>query len=111
VLVAQSNKRIIGFIHYIVHEDIIDGGPNAFISANYVAYGHRGRGVGTLLLKEMIKDTLARGAVGVETSTIHARAKKFYEMQHFKQTLGDIPEVFLELDMQEYLRAKKARAR
>ena len=111
VLVAQSNKRIIGFIHYIMHEDIIDGGPNSFISANYVSSRDRGRGVGTLLLKEVIKDSLARGAVGVETSTIHARAKKFYERQHFKQTLGDIPEVFLELDIQEYLRAKKARPR
>ena len=111
ILVAQSNKRIVGFIHYMMHEDVIDGGPNAFISANYVSSGHRGRGVGTLLLKEMIKDSLARGAVGVETSTIHARAKKFYERQHFKQTLGDIPEVFLELDIQEYLRANKARTR
>ena len=109
VLVAQSNKRIIGFIHYIIHEDIIDGGPNAFISANYVSSGHRGRGVGTLLLKEMIKDSLARGAVGVETSTIHARAKRFYEKHHFKQTMGDIAEVFLELDIPEYSSAGKAR--
>ena len=109
LLVAQSNKRIIGFIHYIIHEDIIDGGPNAFISANYVSSGHRGRGVGTLLLKEMIKDSLARGAVGVETSTIHDRAKRFYEKHHFKQTMGDIAEVFLELDIPEYSSAGKAR--
>ncbi len=94
-----------------MHEDIIDGGPNAFISANYVSTRHRGKGVGTLLLKEMIRDSLARGAVGVETSTIHGRAMKFYERHHFKQTLGDMPEVFLELDIQEYLRADKARAR
>src|SRR3989449_11781737 len=111
VLVAQHNKRIVGFIHYIMHEDVIDGGPNAFVSANYVSSKHRGKGVGTLLLAGMIKDSRARGAVGVETSTIHARAKKFYERQHFKQTLGDIAEVFLELDIPEYLRAKKARTR
>src|SRR3989442_432079 len=108
VLVAQSSKRIVGFIHCIMHEDIIDGGPNAFISANYVSSKHRGKGIGTLLIQEMIKDSLARGAVGVETSTIHTRAKKFYERQHFKQTLGDIAEVFLELDIPEHLRAKKA---
>ena len=111
VLVAQHNKRIVGFIHYIMHEDIIDGGPNAFISANYVSSKHRGKGVGSLLIQELIKDSLARGAVGVETSTIHARAKKFYEKHHFKQTLGDIGEVFLELDITEYLGAKKARTR
>ena len=111
VLVAQSSNRIVGFIHYIMHEDIIDGGPNAFISANYVSSKHRGKGVGSLLIQELIKDSLARGAVGVETSTIHARAKKFYEKHHFKQTLGDIGEVFLELDITEYLGAKKARTR
>ena len=98
MLVAQSGNGLVGFIHYIIHEDIIDGGPNAFISANYVSSKHRGKGVGTLLLQEMIKDSLERGAVGVETSTIHARAKKFYEKQHFKQTFGDIAEVFLELE-------------
>src|SRR5882672_6691847 len=106
LLVAQSDRgRIVGFIHYIMHEDVIDGGPNSFISAFYVSSTNRGKGVGTLLLGRMIKDSLARGAVGVETSTIHARAKKFYEKQHFKQTFGDIPEVFLELDIMEYLQA------
>src|SRR5438093_1854529 len=109
VLVAQSSNRIVGFIHYIMHEDIIDGAPNAFISANYVSSRDRGRGVGTLLIQEMIKDSLSRGAVGVETSTIHARAKKFYERHHFKQTMGDIAEVFLELDIPEHSSARKAR--
>src|SRR5207245_5723201 len=107
----NKRNRIVRYINYINHEDIIDGAPNSFISANYVSSRDRGRGVGTLLIREMIKDSLARGAVGVETSTIHARAKKFYERQHFKQTLGDIPEVFLELDIQEYLRANKASPR
>ena len=109
ILVAQSNKRIVGFIHYMMHEDVIDGGPNAFISANYVSSRDRGGGVGTLLLKEMIKDSLARGAVGIETSTIHDRAKRFYEKHHFKQTMGDIAEIFLELDIPEYSSAGKAR--
>jgi GNAT superfamily N-acetyltransferase len=109
VLVAQSGGRIIGFIHYVMHEDIIDGGPNAFVSANYVSSGHRGKGVGTLLLKVMIQDSLARGAVGVEISTIHDRAKNFYEKHHFKQTIGDIAEVFLELDIPEYLQERRSR--
>jgi len=47
------------------------------------------------------------GAVGVETSTIHASAKKLYERHHFKETMGDIGEVFLELDIPEYVKAKK----
>ena len=107
LLVAQSRTRVIGFIHYVMHEDIIDGGPNSFISAFYVSRASRGKGVGTLLLDEAITDSLTRGAVGVETSTIHASAKRLYERNHFKQTMGEIGEVFLELDIPEYLQSKK----
>ena len=109
LLVAETDdSRVVGFIHYVLHEDIIDGGPNAFISAFYVSKAERGKGVGTLLLEQAITNSLARGAVGVETSTIHKRAKQLYERHHFKQTMGDIGEAFLELDIAEYLRAKEA---
>ncbi len=109
VLVGEAGTRLIGFIHYVMHEDIIDGGPNSFISAFYVSPAYRGKGVGTLLLEEAITDSLARGAVGVETSTLHSFAKRLYEKHHFSQTMGEIGEVFLELDIPEYLRATKVR--
>jgi GNAT superfamily N-acetyltransferase len=109
LLVAKVHSRIFGFIHYVMHEDIIDGAPNSFISAFFVTESYRRRGVGTLLLEEAIADSLARGAVGVETSTIHALARKLYERLHFKQTRGDIGEVFLELDLDEYLKSEKRR--
>ncbi|TMI08967.1 GNAT family N-acetyltransferase [Candidatus Bathyarchaeota archaeon] len=107
LLVAEVNNQVIGFIHYVMHEDIIDGGPNSFITAFYVSPAHRGKGTGTRLLEESIADSLSMGAVGVETSTILASAKKLYEKHHFKETFGDIGEVFLELDLPEYLQAKK----
>jgi GNAT superfamily N-acetyltransferase len=107
LLVAENDSRVIGFIHYVMHDDIIDGGLNSFITSFYVSPAYRGRGVGTLLLTEAIGDSLAMGAVGVETSTIHASAKKLYEKHYFKQTMGDIGEVFLELDIPEYLQAKR----
>jgi ribosomal protein S18 acetylase RimI-like enzyme len=90
-----------------MHTDIIDGGTNSFISAFYVTSAYRGRGVGSLLLEEAIKDSLASGAVGLETSTIHAAAKRLYERHHFKQTIGDFGYVFLELDIDEYSKSKK----
>ena len=107
LLVARAGSRVVGFIHYVMHEDVIDGNPNAFISAFHVSEAVRGKGVGSLLLGSAIADSLARGAVGVETSTIHRRARQLYERHHFKQTMGDIGEVFLELDVPEYLQAKK----
>ena len=109
LLVAEVDSRVLGFIHYVIHEDIIDGAPNSFISAFFVTESYRRRGVGRLLLEKAITDSFARGAVGVGTSTIKASARRLYERHHFKQTMGDIGEVFLELDVDEYLKNKKRR--
>jgi GNAT superfamily N-acetyltransferase len=102
VLVAQAGPRVVGFIHFVMHEDVIDGGPNAFITAFYVSPAQRGKGMGSRLLQAAVDDAIERGAVGVETSTIHESAKRFYERHHFKQANGDIAEIFLELDMEEF---------
>jgi GNAT superfamily N-acetyltransferase len=101
ILVAESDSKVIGFIHFVMHEDVIDGGLNALITAFYVSPAYRGEGVGSRLLQAAIDYALKRGAVGVETSTIHESAKRFYERRHFKQAKGDIAEVFLELDIDE----------
>lgn len=108
VAVAQRGSIIVGFTYYVVREDIIDGGPNSFIPALYVAPAYRNKGVGFPLLERAIFDSRSRGVVGIETSTIHSRAKKFYERHRFKQTFGDMGETFLELNVDEYLKAKGA---
>jgi len=36
LLVAETGSKIVGFIHYVMHDDVIDGGANSFISAFYV---------------------------------------------------------------------------
>jgi GNAT superfamily N-acetyltransferase len=105
LLIAEADSIVIGFIHYVMHEDVIDGDPNSFITAFYVTEPYRHKRIGTDLLKYAIDDSIAKGAVGVETSTIHSKAKKLYEKLHFKQTFGDVGEVFLELDVEEYRRA------
>ncbi len=107
LLIAEEAKKPIGFIHYVMHEDIIDGGLNSFITAFYVSPAFRGKGVGSLLLCHAIDDALSKGAVGIETSTIHRSAMKLYEKHYFSQTMGDIPEVFLELDITKYREAKE----
>jgi GNAT superfamily N-acetyltransferase len=84
-LVAEVGSELVGLIHYVMHEDVVDGAPNAFITAFYMSEPYRGRGIGTLLLADAVTDSLTRGAVGVETSTIHPRAKSFYEKRHFRR--------------------------
>lgn len=95
-----------GFIHFVQHEDVIDGAPNAFITALYVQEMFRGEGLGNALLHEAIAASAIRGAAFIETSTLHSRAKAFYERHGFKQVSGDIPESFLELDVARYLGAQ-----
>ena len=107
LFIAATRSRVVGFIHYVMHEDVIDGGPNSLISAFFVSRAYRGKRIGTLLLDAAVSDSLKKGAVGVETSTRHARAKKFYEVHHFEHEKGDIREVFLELDIPQYLKARK----
>ena len=36
LLVADLKGELVGFIHYVMHEDIIDGGLNSFITCFYV---------------------------------------------------------------------------
>jgi hypothetical protein len=36
LLVAEVGSRIIGFIHFVMHEDIIGGASNSFMSAFFV---------------------------------------------------------------------------
>jgi ribosomal protein S18 acetylase RimI-like enzyme len=100
LLVAELEGRVAGFIHYVLHEDIIDGGPNAFITCLYVAPESRNEHFGSMLLTEALRDSLRRGVVGVETSTANPDARRFYERHHFKQFMGKwtMGEVFLELD-------------
>jgi len=103
-IIAESRSRIIGFIHFVVHEDVIDGAPNAFITAFYVQKRFRGRGIGTELLRKAIGTSVAHGVTFIETSTLHVDAKAFYEGWGFKQTIGEIGEVFLEMDVSRFLK-------
>ncbi len=99
IIVAEANLEVVGFIHFVIHNDIIDGAPNSFITAFYVSPSFRCYGVGSTLLESVITESTKGGVVAIETSTIHGEAKRFYEKRGFKQVFGDIGESFLELDL------------
>lgn len=100
ILVAVASSNVVGLIHYVMHNDIIDGAPNAFITAFYVRPSHRHAGVGASLLESMISHARGMGAVSIETSTTQSEARRFYERRGFKQTIGDIGESFLERELE-----------
>lgn len=103
LLVADRKGKVLGFIHCVMHEDIIDGGLNAFITCFYVEAEFRSKGVGSLLLDRVIEDAIRKGAVGIETSTASPEARRLYERHNFRQFMGiwTMGEVFLELDMKK----------
>jgi ribosomal protein S18 acetylase RimI-like enzyme len=109
LLVADKNSELIGFIHCVTHEDIIDGGLNSFITCFYICPEFRNKGIGSELLDRAIKDGLDKGAIGIETSTASPIARRLYERLHFRQFKGNwtMGEVFLELDMEKYKRSSK----
>jgi len=96
LLVTEVEGKVVGLIHSVIHEDIVDGGPNSFITAFYVTPDWRNRGIGSALLRRAIGEALRKGCVGVETSTSSLDARQLYERHCFSQFRG---EVFLELDV------------
>ena len=101
ILVADSDLKVVGFIHYVLHNDVIDGAQNSFITALYVTPCYRNCGIGSGLLEGAIADSVDRGIVEVETSVNHERARNFYVRHGFRLSRGDMDEVFLELDLQD----------
>ncbi len=109
LLVATNGENaVLGFIHAVMCEDIIDGGPVSFITSFYVDPEFRNKGVGSRLLKRAIAYSIKKGAIGFKTSTASPDARRLYEAHHFKQFMGDwtMGEVFLELDMKAYTRPR-----
>jgi GNAT superfamily N-acetyltransferase len=109
LLVAEWKSEIIGFIHYVIHEDIIDGGLNAFITAFYIVPRFRNKRIGSSLLKEAIESASEKGVVGISASTANPDARRLYERHNFKQFMGEwiMGEIFLELDMTKYKQKRK----
>jgi GNAT superfamily N-acetyltransferase len=104
ILVATENddaKSLAGFIHGIVHNDLISGGKRLFVTAFYVKPKCRNKGLGTRTLKYLIQKEIERDRiVGVEVSTTRKKAAMFYQEKFgFFQVKGDIGEIFLSLDV------------
>jgi ribosomal protein S18 acetylase RimI-like enzyme len=96
LLVAERDGALVGFLHHVMHNDVIDGGLNSFITALYVSPFHRRKGIASLLLRTAIRESLKKRAVGMEASTTNPEARRLYEKFGFRQFRG---EVFLEMDM------------
>jgi|SRR5579862_963126 len=98
---TADNKMITGFIHGIIHNDIMDGAPNLFISLFYVEPRYRNKKVGSELLDSIIKFGMQEKIFEYETSTYDSNVRRLYERFGFQQDRG---EIFLQLDSSVYER-------
>jgi len=99
ILVAEENGSVVGFIHGVLHEDIIDGAPNLFITSFFVVADRRNAGIGSTLLNASIQYAIKNKATEIETSTMSRDARRLFERFGFIQRDG---EVFLELNSRNY---------
>jgi len=88
ILVAQEGLELVGFIHlaYGVSGRFETSSTIATIHEMYVKPRHRGRGIGTMLLKEGIKRLKEKGIKQIRLSVLsgNEKAVRFYEKHGFK---------------------------
>lgn len=99
VLVAENGNGVVGFLHQAFREDIIDGSPNSFIAAIYVAARHRNSGIGAALIEEAMIRAKRAGVTRAEISTTSAKARRFYRRHRFRHFPR---EVILERDLEAH---------
>ena len=84
VWVARANGVVVGWIHaYVARHVVLD--PYVEIGGLVVADGHRGKGVGPLLIDQASAWARALGCdrVGVHSNVLRTDAHRFYEREGF----------------------------
>lgn len=76
-----KTKTVAGFISYVLHDEDDHGEPTTFIYEIHVAFAHRGRKIGTKLLKTV--ESEAPGTLTLRVFPTNKRAVKFYKAHDF----------------------------
>jgi len=80
-LVAHENSELTGFLVYYIVPFTYRAKPNAVIKELYVAEGHRGKGIGKLLMKAVAKEAEEAGCGVIKwwVAKWNQRGIEFYE--------------------------------
>lgn len=80
-LVAERGGRLVGFVHYVVHETTWSIEPTCYLEDLYVDETLRGGGVGRALIEGVYAATRRRGCRSVywQTHDDNARARRLYD--------------------------------
>ncbi|HEY4253149.1 MAG TPA: GNAT family N-acetyltransferase [Roseomonas sp.] len=80
-LVAESEGRLIGLVHYLFHRSTIAIGPNCYLQDLFASEAARGQGVGRALIEAVYDRARAAGAARVywQTHESNATARRLYD--------------------------------
>ena len=87
-LVADDGKRIGG----VAFAESVDGGGSVVLKQLYVFPSLQGRGIGGMLLDEVIDSFPEARAIRLEVEEQNTRAIAFYEANGFVRSAGDVGE-------------------
>jgi len=87
LLVAEVDGLIVGFVNQVFLEDLLHAGLNSLITDLFVRKEHRGRGIGSELVKNALGSAKTREVkeAHVTTREDNHEAMKFYEKHGFNK--------------------------
>ena len=85
ILVAMLDRKIVGFIDYYILPSVWEKGNEATINYFFIHKDYQGRGIGSKLLKEVIKQTDKMGIMELHVGTEkeNKRAIRLYKQHGF----------------------------
>jgi len=96
-LVAIENEKVVGYADMFTQLDPGHGAFLGYLGNMVVAEGHRGKGIGKMLVQELARKARQIGAVELHVSTEfdNKKAQAFYEALGFTES-----SLFLEMDLE-----------
>ena len=87
LLVAEYNKKIVGFVDCCVFPSFWEGAYQGIINHLFVLPGFQGRGVGAMLIEAVVKeaDTKGLGELHVSTERENIKARRLYAKYGFTE--------------------------
>jgi len=82
LLVAEEKGKMLGFADMWSYPEFLHGGMSAYMNNIFIREGHRGKGIGTALLKTIIKEAKRRGVVALH---VPIKAKNLKSIEFHKK--------------------------
>lgn len=84
IMVAESEGKIVGVLHLVVHPDVMFADQYAHIVFLLVDKEHRRRGIGSRLVEKAMERAKQQGAAEIHVDTKEKEAEQLFRKQGFE---------------------------